>query len=117
MSPFPIIAPIINKPPIVKCSSLLPMFSALTQHGADLRNSEAVSAVSCRLDRRTLVIPLGYTGPRSLERPGSTETVDGVISPVIRRRGYLGKGIFGFCDYDEVLYELKIRFQLQRNDN
>ncbi len=27
------------------------------------------------------------------------------------------KGIFGFCDYDKVLYGLKIRFQLQRNDN
>ena len=27
------------------------------------------------------------------------------------------KGIFGFCDHDKVLYGLKIRFQLQRNDN
>ena len=27
------------------------------------------------------------------------------------------KGIFGFCDHDEVLYGLKIIFQLQRNDN
>ena len=27
------------------------------------------------------------------------------------------QGIFGFCDYDKVLYGLKIRFQLQRNDN
>ena len=27
------------------------------------------------------------------------------------------KGMFGFCDHDKVLYGLKIRFQLQRNDN
>ena len=27
------------------------------------------------------------------------------------------KGIFGFCDHDKVLCGLKIRFQLQRNDN
>ena len=27
------------------------------------------------------------------------------------------KGIFGFCDHDKVLYGLKIRFQLQRNDH
>ena len=27
------------------------------------------------------------------------------------------EGIFGFCDHDNVLYGLKIRFQLQRNDN
>ena len=27
------------------------------------------------------------------------------------------KGIFGFYDYDKVLCGLKIRFQLQRNDN
>ena len=27
------------------------------------------------------------------------------------------KGIFGFCDHDKVLYGVKIRFQLQRNDN
>ena len=27
------------------------------------------------------------------------------------------KGIFGFCDHDKVLYGLKIRSQLQRNDN
>ena len=26
-------------------------------------------------------------------------------------------GTFGFCDYDEILYGLKIRFQQQRNDN
>ena len=26
-------------------------------------------------------------------------------------------GIFGFWDHDKVLYGLKIRFQLQRNDN
>ena len=27
------------------------------------------------------------------------------------------QGIFGFCDHDKVLYVLKIRFQLQRNDS
>ena len=27
------------------------------------------------------------------------------------------KGIFGFCDHDKVLCGLKIRFQLQRNEN
>ena len=27
------------------------------------------------------------------------------------------KGIFGFYDHDKVLYGLKIRFQLKRNDN
>ena len=27
------------------------------------------------------------------------------------------KSIFGFCDYDKVLCGLKIRLQLQRNDN
>ena len=27
------------------------------------------------------------------------------------------KGICGFCDHDKVLYGLKIRFQLQRNDH
>ena len=48
-----------------------------------LENQLADWAVSFRLDRRTLVIPLGYTGPRSLERPGSTESVEGVTSPVI----------------------------------
>ena len=52
----------------------LPVVSTIDLHGRPC-------AISCRLDRRTLVIPLGYTGPRSPERPGSTESVEGVVFP------------------------------------
>jgi len=67
------------------------LFLSLTQHGSGLRISEAVCAVSCHLDRR------GSGNSRSvmpdLSRNSDsvrTKSAEGVVFPVVRRRGYFG---------------------------
>ena len=69
----------------VRCSCFL----SLTQHRAGLRNSKVVGAVSCHWDRRgsgRLLCKFGVVTCDS----DRTESAEGVVSPVARRRGYLG---------------------------
>ena len=46
---------------------------------------------NCAFGPAALVTPLSYAGSEPLPRLGRTESAEGVVSPVVGRREYLGK--------------------------